>query len=296
MVILVKLGGAAITDKSAEEPTEHPSGIDACLRMMESFHSRGQEVVAAHGAGSFGHPVAQATRAAEGWKSAEEPQKRRAGWCLTRANVDRLSATLGQRFTEAGVPVAIVPPGSFGMKGENHHVPWFDAISQFLSEGIVPLLRGDCVLDASKGGTIMSADDVLVDASRSRIGDFAVFVTGAEGILESPEPGARLAADIAVDASSGFSVVRWAPEKGATHDGKIVPSVIESQELPQGGKGGVDVADSADVTGGILGKMRAAANFCFMGLAVAIVAPTEEGAIALSQGRPWRGTLIRSCA
>lgn len=62
-VVVVKLGGAAITDKRSSRKIDAP-GLRACASVVREATARGETLIVAHGAGSFGHGARSLARSA----------------------------------------------------------------------------------------------------------------------------------------------------------------------------------------------------------------------------------------
>jgi isopentenyl phosphate kinase len=308
--MLVKLGGAAISQKHAEEPTLDSEGVDACVRSLKALHASSILLAIAHGAGSYAHPVAKRTNAASGWSPsstspAPESSSRRLGWCRARAGVDSLSATLlDQALSEPDpIPMTLLSPCPLGFR--KHHVAppqrSVAELSHCCRSGIVPLLRGDGVFDENRCGLLLSADDVVLQLARSEPFSSAscvVFVTGVEGVLASPSS-SSLASDILC--SNGRPLyVRWVlagePPQKEAHDPSFWTTCKTdnwSDDLRETSDG-IDFFDNGvDSTGGMRAKMAAAmtlAEEC--NVKVVIVNPTNFERLA--HGAPFRGTTVEA--
>lgn len=99
-VILVKLGGAILTDKSAT-CTLAPSGdLNSIFQQVaDAYKNPSQNLIIIHGVGSFGHPQAKGHSVNEG-TSKNESKDVRTGVCLTRAAVLLLHAKVINSLTE----------------------------------------------------------------------------------------------------------------------------------------------------------------------------------------------------
>lgn len=79
----------------------------------------------------------------------------------------------------ANVCIILVPCGIFILQ---HNL---ESLHQYLSLGFVPVLHGDCVLDHTKGCTVLSGDTVILETVKhipeiSRV----VFLTDVDGVYD----------------------------------------------------------------------------------------------------------------
>ena len=191
--IIVKLGGAAITDKSTTDtfsPTLDTLVSQVAEVYKQDFQTLGTHLILIHGAGSFGHPPAKTYKVKAGWKHPNtNPKSVKFGMAVTRQRVLQLHQALIQRLQESGnLPVlslstydtvetdagTITPASSSRLIERAKHI---------LSQGFVPLLFGDAVFDRKWGSTIFSGDALMYElATRLPAVTQCVFVTDVAGI------------------------------------------------------------------------------------------------------------------
>lgn len=212
--VIIKLGGAAITNKKGSCQLAEESSLEALMDQIQQAYtmlsSSGYQIILVHGAGSFGHPQARRYHLKEGWMSSsglstpplttadeqsEEEQDwrdQKAGFAHTRKCLLELHLALLSRLQRRGLPVLGISPFDHletdgGDKSPNAvFEPLAQRAANFLQLGFIPLLHGDAVFDRSLGCTILSGDIVmhklamlLPDVSR------CVFVTDVEGIYDA---------------------------------------------------------------------------------------------------------------
>ncbi|ATY59098.1 kinase [Cordyceps militaris] len=198
-IVVVKLGGAAITDKS--DPDTLSPSIDALMDgIAHAYHQvlrpSGRRLILVHGAGSFGHPPAKKYQVKAGWTAAagsDEAARDRVkfGMALTRQRVLELHLAVLQRLhaPDRGMPVLSVSTYDTvetdgGLVGEASGARLEGRVRQVLDAGFVPLLFGDAVLDRSLGSTILSGDALVYHlAARMPAVRRCVFVTDVAGIF-----------------------------------------------------------------------------------------------------------------
>ena len=170
--VLVKLGGAAITDKQQLE-TLNPEVLAASARQLAALYAEQQELggssdsgcgpaglVVVHGAGSFGHQTAAASGVAAGGIC--DSTAVRQGFADTRRSVTKLNQLVVAALLEAGVPaVGVSPCGSWTTRRRRVVADGCDGVAALLAAGLVPVLHGDAVMDEALGCTILSGDLVI---------------------------------------------------------------------------------------------------------------------------------------
>ena len=159
MMHYLKLGGSLITDKN-KPLTPRPLVIQRLAREIASAHRAhpDRQLIIGHGSGSYGHVVGRmydvrsGVRDARGWRGFVET-----GYVAGQLNRLVLAALL-----RAGLPVVSLPPSALvtcrdGAIVQFHTQPILNA----LNRGLIPLLFGDVAFDETRGGVIVSTEEVF---------------------------------------------------------------------------------------------------------------------------------------
>lgn len=158
--LFLKLGGSLITDKMKIEHARR-SIIHRLAREIKAAREARPDVriVLGHGSGSFGHVAAQKHGTRQGVKDRSNWQ----GYAEVAAAAARLNQVVTDIFVAAGVPVASLPP-SASARCEDGRLSYLDTyvLHALLEHNLVPLVQGDVALDAVRGATIVSTEDVLI--------------------------------------------------------------------------------------------------------------------------------------
>ncbi|KAM3513849.1 hypothetical protein MY11210_002477 [Beauveria gryllotalpidicola] len=212
--VVVKLGGAAITDKSAPDTLSH--NIDSLIdSVAHAYHHilrpSGRHLILIHGAGSFGHPPAKKYQVKAGWTArldvagdsgsgsgggggGDGEQARdnvKFGMALTRQRVLQLHLDVLQRLLHARERMPILSVSTYdtvdtdtGAVTGASSARLVARVQQVLDAGFVPLLFGDAVFDRTLGATILSGDALMYHvAERLPAVERCVFVTDVAGIF-----------------------------------------------------------------------------------------------------------------
>ncbi|KAM3498718.1 hypothetical protein MY10362_007982 [Beauveria mimosiformis] len=212
--VVVKLGGAAITDKSAPDTLSH--NMDSLMdSVAHAYHHvlrpSGRQLILIHGAGSFGHPPAKKYQVKAGWTArldvacggsgsssgdggGDDEQARdnvKFGMALTRQRVLQLHLDVLQRLhARQRMPVLSVSTYDTvdtdnGAVTAASSARLVTRVQQVLEAGFVPLLFGDAVLDRTLGATILSGDALMYHLAERlpAVVERCVFVTDVAGIF-----------------------------------------------------------------------------------------------------------------
>ncbi|KAJ1447043.1 Aspartate/glutamate/uridylate kinase [Pelagophyceae sp. CCMP2097] len=288
-VVVVKFGGAAITDKRALR-TVDAAALAACAAAVADARRAGARVVVVHGAGSFGHFEAKQYGLAAG---AAHPEWR-AGFSETRAAVTELNRLCLAALAAEGVPAVAVAPmvvldaddirrGVLGAAGGRRLGA---RARDALRNDVVPVLHGDAVWDSAQGCAIVSGDALCVALVEELAAARAVFITDVDGVYDRPpsEPGSvllrALYAEAPAPAARAAALRRAAPRAAPT---LVVPGAVGAPRL------GVL---AHDVTGGMRAKLDAALRCAAADCPVTIVA-VRNAREALRGAVPAASTLVQ---
>lgn len=168
-VILLKLGGSLITEKSRRE-TARPEVIARLAEEIARAAARIPErIVLGHGSGSFGHAaahehgIAGIAGGAGGYLS---PGQLR-GISLTQERAAALHREVGAALAAAGLSPFSIAPSSCMVFDAGRPADFFgEPLLHALSNGLLPVVYGDVVMDRSQGVAICSTERVLEAVAR----------------------------------------------------------------------------------------------------------------------------------
>ena len=175
-MILIKLGGSVVTNKS-KETTARLDIIDGLAREIASVPG---EVIVIHGGGSFGHIKAREHDLHLGFVN----EGQREGVYEVQRDMRILNRMIEEGFHGAGVPVASIPAGAITVfdNGQLKDFP-SDIFAHYLDIGIMPISFGDVVVDRTRGIAICSGDDIMLRLARDLNAERCIFVTNVDGIF-----------------------------------------------------------------------------------------------------------------
>jgi len=223
-MILIKLGGSVITDKSQYKKFNQ----EQTSRLCQEIAASGKGTMIVHGAGSFGHVVAKQYALQSGLQDFRQIP------AVARVQHDtrELSLLVTEELMKVGIPAVSVPPGScFVMDNGRLVVKDDEALKGLTHIGVMPVMFGDVVADRSKGFSICSGDQAMEVLARKFRPKTIVFVSDVDGLFTADpkkDPDAKL----------------------IEHVDKSMLNSIDSE------------LSVADVTGGIRGKIEEMLQMC----------------------------------
>ncbi|KAG2235671.1 Aspartate/glutamate/uridylate kinase [Thamnidium elegans] len=234
-VIIVKLGGAAITDKRGICQLSDPSQLEKTLNQVETAYQHltqsGHQLILIHGAGSFGHPQAKQYNLKPGWTTSANYLK---GFSHIRHCLQSLSQHICSSLESRNVPVLAMSPLDYIQTQDCEQTPtelfkpMAARVQQYLDLGFVPVLHGDAVLDQIRGCTILSGDIIMYQLTRLITVTRCIFVTDVNGIYKTD------------------------PKQDKTDKNPLITQILaQEQELQQSNNNTM-----VDVTGGMQGKIK----------------------------------------
>jgi isopentenyl phosphate kinase len=221
--IFLKLGGSLITDKTRVEQVRKPIMRRLAREIKAAREARPDlQIVLGHGSGSFGHVAAKQHGTRDGVKDRSGWQ----GYAEVAAAAARLNQIVVDVFMAAGVPVVSLPP-SASARCEDGALIYLDTfvLRAALELGLVPLVQGDVALDAVRGATIVSTEDVFIYLVREIQPTHILLAGEVAGVYERSDLSGAI-----IPAITPNNVWQYAPALGGSH--------------------------GVDVTGGMIGKVQ----------------------------------------
>lgn len=158
-IIVIKLGGSLITDKS-KYYTIRPEVIIRLVSEIKEAHKQRPHIrfIIGNGSGSFGHNSAKKYGTMDGYND----EYSKFGFCYVQKDAAHLNSIIVDEFISQGICV-IGFQGSTIMLSENKKCSFYDftTLKQYLKKNIIPIVYGTPVLDTQIGSTIFSTDKVL---------------------------------------------------------------------------------------------------------------------------------------
>jgi isopentenyl phosphate kinase len=177
-MILVKLGGSVITDKSKLRTFRKAS----CERLARELSSAKDDLLVVHGAGSFGHIEAKKHELHKGLKKDSQLEHVAA----VQRDVRELNLKVIESLIDEGVRAVSVPPAA-AATFRNGEITSFeqDVFKRMVSIGLVPVSFGDVVPDDAMGFSICSGDLIMEALARYFKPELVIFCADVDGVYGS---------------------------------------------------------------------------------------------------------------
>jgi len=238
-MILIKLGGSVITDKSVYKKFSK----ERVSRLCREIKGSGKNVMIVHGAGSFGHMIAKEFELQKGNVRKDQIP----AVAKVSRDVRELNTMIVSELIDAGIPAVAIPTGSCFMMDDNKLLMKnAEIIKGYVKLGISPIMSGDVVLDKKKGFGICSGDAIMKCLADIFSPERIIFVSDIDGLYDR--------------------------DPKVSKDAKLIKEVNERtlSNIPS-------ETTVADVTGGVRNKMRLMLDMCSDGRDCILVNGTVEG-------------------
>jgi len=251
-MLLVKLGGSVITNKTRYRSLRERD-LARLARELATARKVGLAVV--HGGGSFGHILAKRFDLVNGYRQ----PRQLLGLAQVQRDVRALNTAVLDALARAKIPAVALPP-SVTARFDDGRLASFDGdpFDHYLRLGVTPVSFGDVVLDARRGFTICSGDDVMLELARRFRPERVVFAADVDGVFTADpkkDRSAKLLAEVSAD---------------------TIPSIDVSSRT------------AADVTGSLEAKILKMAQIAALSTDVRIVNGLKPGRVA----RALRGVSV----
>jgi isopentenyl phosphate kinase len=185
-LILIKLGGSLITDKSRRD-TINKKNLNILCADIKKAQDLGYKLIIAHGQGSFAHIPAKKYNTFKGIVN----KKSYRGICEVASKASQLNRIVTDCLFQKGVNAFSINPSSI-IVSYNHNLKkiFIDSIEQLLKNNLTPVLYGDQIIDEKIGCTIFSAEKVLnniaLDLKRKKYKiKKIIHCTNVDGVLDA---------------------------------------------------------------------------------------------------------------
>jgi isopentenyl phosphate kinase len=262
-IIIVKLGGSAITAKDDGKPEVNAANLSRLAQEIAEARKEDEfSLFIVHGAGPFGHVPAKKHELNSGLKNAEQIM----GISDTHQGMEQLNYIVVDTLRKKGIPAIALQPSAGGIlkRGKLIKFP-LDVIEKMLSIGLVPVSYGDVLIDEDKGVSILSGDHLVLYLAEKLKADRVLLVADVPGIFDKD------------------------PKKNK--DAKIIKelgrkSVHRIKEIGS--------AKGTDVTGGMKGKLEELLHLADMGIESEIISGFSPGDLKRAlRGVRGIGTIIK---
>jgi isopentenyl phosphate kinase len=180
-LILVKLGGSIITDKSKPFTVRHDVLENLGREIHDSRREKDMMLIVGHGGGSFPHTSANEYQVQRGIINERSWE----GFAKVQNDAAKLNRIVVDTLLRVGeLPVSIQPSSSC-IARNSRIVSWYtDPITKLLDNGMLPVPYGDVALDTEQGCCIVSTEEILGYLAKELNGSRIIMVGKVDGVLD----------------------------------------------------------------------------------------------------------------
>jgi isopentenyl phosphate kinase len=228
MLVFVKLGGSAITDKTGQEAPDLPTIRQLAAELRSALdRAPGLRIIIGHGSGSFGHAYARRYGVHTGIAASGDWM----GFALTAAAALRLNRIVVDQLLAAGVPALALQPSASLLSKQGALAEWDSrAVARALDHGLAPVIHGDVAFDTLQGSAIVSTEQLLIHlADTPDLRPDRIVLVGESGVYTAdPRADPRAERIARIDAGNIAAVLRGA---GASHGVDVTGGMRAKVEL-----------------------------------------------------------------
>ncbi len=180
-LMLVKLGGSVITDKS-KPFTERMNVIKRLANEIHTAKSSSKfKLIIGHGGGSYPHPLAEKFQLHKGLLSKESIR----GVALVQDAAARLNRLVVDALISVGEDAVCVQPSACILAESSKIVQWdISIIKELLKNGLLPVVYGDIVVDIKRGFSVISTEELFFYLATHLPIRRIIICTDVDGVLD----------------------------------------------------------------------------------------------------------------
>lgn len=254
-LILIKIGGSLITDKTKPFTTRPDVIKRVAKEIKEALGEKKVKLVVGHGGGSFPHQSAKKYQTNKGIIN-EESYK---GISEVQNDASRLNRIFVQALIDEGINAVSVQPSASAISENGKIVEWFTKpLEEMLEKGLIPVPYGDVMLDKKMGCSIASTEEILNFLSRKLKPEKIIIAGEVDGVFTADphkDPKAKLIPEIT---TANFEEIKkyLAGSRGTDVTGGMLHKVEEMMDLAKEGFKSeiINVLKEGNLKKAILGK------------------------------------------
>jgi isopentenyl phosphate kinase len=179
-LIVIKLGGSALTDKTRIYTPRIPIIHSAASQVAAV--SKYRSIMLVHGAGSYGHMPVRKYRLQDGWKGSMQLK----GLSLTKSKLLEWETLLDGIFLKHGVRIMpFLASDLFVTTKGRITSAWLEPLKSWLSSGCVPIVGGDIVRDTKNGFSILSGDQIAAFLAAKLVATRLIYAVDVDGVFSA---------------------------------------------------------------------------------------------------------------
>jgi isopentenyl phosphate kinase len=232
-LVFLKLGGSLITDKSVPYTPHFDKLAELAADISAALHTHPNlSIVLGHGSGSFGHTAAKQYHTRDG-VGAGLPRPYWIGFAEVWFQASQLNRFVMDSLHNEEIPSLAFAPVSAVTAGDGKISGWdLTPLKAALAAGLMPVVYGDVIFDTTRGGTILSTEDLFAHLARE-LRPQRILLAGLEGAVWADFPERRQRVETITPASFDGIKSKVGTSHGADVTGGMESKVRQMLELAQ---------------------------------------------------------------
>lgn len=185
MLVFLKIGGSLITEKSQASKLKKSVLARLALEIHMALDEQPDlQVLLGHGSGSFGHIPAKEFNTRAGVHTQKEWDGFSQVWLQART----LNQHVMEALAEQAIPAVAISPFSSVTTQDGNISNWdLTNLKAAIEHNLVPVIYGDVLIDKSRGGTILSTEELFLHLA-TELNPAKVLIAGIEKGVYSDFP------------------------------------------------------------------------------------------------------------
>lgn len=180
--IILKLGGSIITKKDGEIPAVNEKNLANIAKQIGKFYRNNPNVrlIIVHGAGSFGHQIANKTGIHNGIKT----KKQLIDFAETQRLQNQLNLFVTEKLIKNQIPAMPIQASASAIMSKKALVHMAtETIEKIISIGIVPVLYGVPAYDEVQKCSVLSGDEIAPYLAKKLKFNKIIHATNTDGVF-----------------------------------------------------------------------------------------------------------------
>ena len=180
MLIIIKIGGCLITDKSSSEPNVDYKNLSRIAReVSRAYKELGYSMIIIHGAGSYGHPIVKRTGIDEGIKN----DRQLIDFAETQRLQNELNGIVCKSLINESLPAFPLQASASSVMSNKRLIRMnLEVIKGLIKLKMIPVLYGVPAFDLKIGCSILSGDQLMTYLGKEFKADKLIFATDVNGV------------------------------------------------------------------------------------------------------------------
>ncbi|MCS7110896.1 MAG: isopentenyl phosphate kinase [Ignisphaera sp.] len=172
--VILKLGGALITDKEKPFSVKHSALYRVCREIGRAYRKCGKRIIIVHGGGSYGHYVVREHGDVYSIESISQVV-----WFMRELNM-----IIADVLNLYGIPALPMDTHAMFLRASNKLYAFKEPLITMVNKGLTPVLYGDIVFNEMGEPEILSGDEIAWYIASLLKPSKLLFATSVDGVFD----------------------------------------------------------------------------------------------------------------